>query len=72
MNQGLEGGRCIDESKGHDLVLEVIIVSMEGSFLNVILMNSNLIISPVKVDLAKDRCTLKLVNEVINERDSVR
>jgi hypothetical protein len=69
LNQGLESGWGIGESKGHDLELVMAIVGMECSLLDVILVDSNLVVSPSKVNLGEDGCSLKSVNQIINEGD---
>ena len=67
LNQSLESGWGIGESKGHDLELIVTIAGTECSLLNVILVDSNLVVSPSKVNLGENGCSLKSVNQVINE-----
>src|SRR6184192_1834966 len=69
LDQYLEGSWSIRESEGHDLVLIVTISCAKSCFLDVIFVNADLIVSPTKVDLGEDLCTLKSVNEVINEED---
>ena len=44
LNQGLECGWGIGETKWHNLVLEMAILSSEGSFLHIIRVNLDLII----------------------------
>jgi hypothetical protein len=53
LNKSLECGWGIGESKGHDLVLIMAIPGVESSFLNIILVDSDLIISPSKINLGE-------------------
>jgi hypothetical protein len=53
LNKSLERGWGIGESKGHDLVLIVTIPGTECSLLDVILVDSDLVISPSKVNLGE-------------------
>src|SRR6184192_4358286 len=69
LDQYLEGSWSIRESEGHDFVLIVTISCAKGCFLDVIFVNADLIVSPMKVDFGKNLCTLKSVNEVVNEGD---
>src|SRR6184192_2369046 len=69
LDQRLESSWGIRESEGHNLVLIVTISCTKSRFLDVIFVNTDLIVSPTKVDLGKNLCTLKSVNEVVNEGD---
>src|SRR6184192_212967 len=69
LDQRLEGSRGIRESEGHDFVLIMTVSCAKGCFLDVVLVNADLIVSPTKVNLGEDLCTLKSVNEVVNEGD---
>jgi hypothetical protein len=69
LNQGLKGGRGIRETKRHHLVLVMPVSYVEGSLVDVILMDVDLIISPPEVDLGEDFCTKEPVSEIIDERD---
>src|SRR6184192_3417320 len=69
LDQRLKGSWRICESKGHDFVLIMAISCAKSCFLDVILVDADLIVSPTKVDLGKDLCTLESVNEVVNEGD---
>ena len=67
LDQRLEGSWGIRESEGHDFVLIMTVSCAKSRFLDVILVNADLIVSPTKVNLGEDLCTLKSVNEVIDE-----
>src|SRR6184192_4328173 len=69
LDQRLEGSWGICESEGHDFVLIMTISCAKSHFLDVIFVNADLIVSPTKVNLGEDLCTLKSVNEVIDEGD---
>ena len=45
LDKSLKGGRSIGKTKWHDLVLVVSVSCVKGSFLDVILMNLNLVIA---------------------------
>src|SRR6184192_827628 len=67
LNQRLKGSWGIRESEAHDFVLIMTVSCAKSCLLNVIFVNADLIVSPTKVDLGENLCTLKSVNEVINE-----
>ena len=58
LDQSLECCWSVGESKGHDFVLIVTISSAESGFLNVILMDLDLVISPTQIDFGEDRGSL--------------
>jgi len=62
LNQGLECGRGIGESKGHDLILIVAISGTECCFLDVIFVDPNLVVSPSKINFGKHGSTLESVD----------
>jgi hypothetical protein len=53
LDQRLEGSWGIRESEGHDFVLIVTISCAKSHFLDVIFVNSDLVVSPSKVNLGK-------------------
>ena len=53
LDQGLESGGCIGESKRHDLILVMAISRAKCSFFDVILVDPNLVVSPSKVDFGE-------------------
>ena len=58
LDQSLECCWSVGESKGHDFVLIVTISSAESGFLDVILVDLDLIVSPAKVNFGEDGCSL--------------
>src|SRR3954453_18407205 len=69
LDQGLECGGGVSEAKGHDLVLVMAISGTECSFLDIIFVDSNLMIPRAQVNLGEHLGMVKLVHEVLNERD---
>ena len=58
LDQSLECCWSIGESEGHDFVLEMAIPGSKCGFLNVILVDLDLIVSPAKVNFGEDRSSL--------------
>ena len=53
LNESLECGWGIGESKGHDLILIMAILGMESCLLNVILVDPDLVVSLLKINLGE-------------------
>ena len=69
LDQSLKCGWSIGESEWHDLVLIMTISSAESGFFDIILVDSDLMVTPAKIDFGEDGCALKSVEEVVDERD---
>ena len=69
IHQGLECGRSISETKGHDQKLIVAIMCAESYFRDIILMNPNLMIPRAKIQLGEKWSTMKLIKKIINNRN---
>ena len=67
LHKSLEGSWGIGETKRHDSELIMTIVGPEGSFLHIIWMNADLIISPMKINLREYLGMVESVQEVINQ-----
>ena len=69
IHQGLECGRSISETKGHDQKLILAIMCAESCFRDIILMNPNLMIPRAKIQLGEKLSTMKLIKKLINNRN---
>ena len=64
IHQCLECGRRISESKGNYQTLIVAIMYVEIHFMDIILMNLNLVIPRTKIQLGEKISTMKLINNM--------
>ena len=66
IHQGLECGRSISETKGHDQKLIVAIMCVESYFRDIIRMDPNLVIPGTKIQLGEKMSTMELIQKLIN------
>jgi hypothetical protein len=69
LDEGLERGWGIGQPKRHHLILEMAISGSESRFLNVILMDPDLVVPRTEINLGKDLGTMESVYQVINQWD---
>src|SRR3954468_2502477 len=69
LDQGLERGGGVGETEWHHLVLVVAIAGAEGGLLDIILVDSDLVVTPTQVDLGEHLGTKEPVSEVVDEGD---
>ena len=69
IHKGLEGGRCVGETEGHDEELEMTAMRPERGLGNVVRVHAHLVIPATKIDLGEETSTLQLVKEFINHRN---
>src|SRR4051812_27655427 len=67
LNQGLEGGWGIGESKGHDLVLIMTVPGAKSHFGDIILVDLDLVIARAEVNLGKYLGFIETINQIINQ-----
>ena len=69
IHQFLESGRRICDAKWNDQTFIVAIMCVESCFRDIILMNPNLMIPRAKIQLEEKLSTMKLIKELINNRN---
>src|SRR4051812_31360204 len=67
LDQGLECGGSIGETERHHLVLVVAVARAEGGLLDVLFVDSDLVVAPMQVDLGEYFGTEEAVGEVVDE-----
>lgn len=69
IHKGLECRGCIGEAKRHDNELVVAIMGAECGFWNILFIHTNLMITGAEIQLGEESGSMKLVKELINNRD---
>jgi hypothetical protein len=69
IHETLKIGRCITLEKGHDQELIVTLMSLKGSFGNVCLFHTYLVVARMKIKFGKLLRTTKFIQKVINDRN---
>jgi hypothetical protein len=69
IHEALEGGGGITQAKGLDQNLIVTLMSSKGSFGNVYLFHTYLVVSRMKIKFSKELGTTQFIQEVINDRN---
>ena len=66
IHQCLKCGRSISEAKGHDQKFIVTIIFVECYFMDILLMNLNVMIPKMKIQLGEKISSMKLIKDLIN------
>jgi hypothetical protein len=66
IHEVLKCGRSIAEAERHYCVLIMPLVCGEGSFGDIFWLHSDLMVARSQVQLGKDFCTMKLIQQVLN------
>jgi hypothetical protein len=69
IHEALKSGRCITQAKGHDQELIMALMSSKGSFGNIDLFHTYLVVSRMKIQFGKVLSTCQFIQKVINDRN---
>jgi hypothetical protein len=69
IHETLKSGRCITQAKGHDQELIVTLMSAKGSFGNIFLFHTYLVVARMKIKFGKVLSTTQFIQKVINDRN---
>ena len=69
IHEALEGGGGITLAKGHDQKIIVSLMSSKGSFRNVCLFHTDLVVAKMEIKFSKELGATQFIQEVINDRN---
>ena len=69
VHEALEGGGGVTQTKGHDQKFLVALMSAKGSFGNVNLFHTYLVIARAKIKFGEELGATQFIQEVINDRN---
>jgi hypothetical protein len=72
VHQSLEGSGGVGEAEGHDGVFEVTVARPKCRLVDVLLMDTNLMIAVTKVDFGEHSGTVKAVEKLVHAGEGIR
>jgi hypothetical protein len=69
IHEALESGGSITQDKGHDQKIIVVLMNLECSLRNVILVHTYLVVARTNINFSKELETTQSIQEVINDRN---